>query len=336
MKEYDEFKSFIKIPEGEEGQRCFYTLRIDSYGRGCNHNCSYCYAKSLLDFRKLWNVENPAVTDMKRVEKIFSDVFEKDKKSKWSEILLNKIPVRLGGMTDPMQDLEAETETTYKLLQILKKYEYPYLLLTKNARIGEEKYIEVLDKDLAYVQITVTTLNEKYAKKVEQNASSPEDRLKAIKALSDNGIYVAGRLSPLFPMYADGHFTKGVESKSLDFFSWDLPTEICKHGAKTVIGEFLRYTPFIHNWLNHDFGDDMKWVLNENSISRGGAKHFSTEEKKYYFEEVKRICDSFGVDFTVCDDGDFEAFKYLWANQDDCCNGYGKIPGFSTTMKTIR
>lgn len=99
---------------------------------------------------------------MKRVEKIFSDVFEKDKKSKWSEILLKRIPVRLGGMTDPMQELEAETETTYKLLQILKKYRYPYLLLTKNARIGEDKYIEALDKDLAYVQITITTLNDSY------------------------------------------------------------------------------------------------------------------------------------------------------------------------------
>lgn len=309
-------------------------VRIDSFGKGCMHNCSY--AKSLLDFRKMWNEKNPAVTDMDKVEKIFSDVFEKDKKNKWSEILLNRVPVRLGGMTDPMQDIEVETEATYRLLQILKKYKHPYLLLTKNARIREDKYINALDKGLAYVQITVTTLNEEYARKIEPGASLPKDRLNAIKTLSDNGIYVAGRLSPIFPMYADGHFSKGVESKKLDYFSWDLPSEICKHGANTVIGEFLRYTPFVHKWLGHDFGDDTKWVLNENSLNKGDAKHFSTEEKKYYFETIKKTCDNYHVDFTVCDDGDFEAFKYLWSNKDDCCSGLGNIPGFNTTMKSMK
>lgn len=48
-----EFKSFYKTVGGGEGSKCYYPTRLDTYGCGCYHNCSYCYAKSLLEFRKL-------------------------------------------------------------------------------------------------------------------------------------------------------------------------------------------------------------------------------------------------------------------------------------------
>ena len=48
-----EFKSFYKEAGGGEGERCKYPTRLDTYGCGCYHNCSYCYAKSLLEFRNL-------------------------------------------------------------------------------------------------------------------------------------------------------------------------------------------------------------------------------------------------------------------------------------------
>ena len=38
-----EFKSFYKIVSGSEGNRCMYNTRLDTYGRGCMHDCSYCY-----------------------------------------------------------------------------------------------------------------------------------------------------------------------------------------------------------------------------------------------------------------------------------------------------
>lgn len=49
--ESQEFKSFYKTVKGNEGTKCKYPTRLDLYGRGCSHNCSYCYARSLLDFR---------------------------------------------------------------------------------------------------------------------------------------------------------------------------------------------------------------------------------------------------------------------------------------------
>ena len=49
----NEFKSFLKTVRGNEGSKCNYPTRLDLYGRGCDHDCSYCYAKSLLNFRGL-------------------------------------------------------------------------------------------------------------------------------------------------------------------------------------------------------------------------------------------------------------------------------------------
>lgn len=65
----NEYKSFLKIVGGNEGAVCKYSTRLDTYGRGCAHDCSYCYAKSLLSFRGLWDHDDPAVADISKIER---------------------------------------------------------------------------------------------------------------------------------------------------------------------------------------------------------------------------------------------------------------------------
>ena len=65
-----EFKSFCKTVGGNEGQKCYYPTRLDTYGCGCFHDCNYCYAKSLLSFRNLWNPLDPSVADIKNGQTI--------------------------------------------------------------------------------------------------------------------------------------------------------------------------------------------------------------------------------------------------------------------------
>lgn len=65
-----EFKSFFKTVKGNEGNHCNYPTRLDTYGCGCQHDCSYCYAKSLLVFRQLWNADEPAVAIYRKNKKV--------------------------------------------------------------------------------------------------------------------------------------------------------------------------------------------------------------------------------------------------------------------------
>ena len=104
----EEFKSFYTTVEAGEGNRCHYPTRLDTYGRGCMHDCSYCYAKSLLDFRGLWNAQEPAVADIGEIRKT-----------------LDKVPageiLRLGGMTDCFQECERQYRVTYQTIKELNK-----------------------------------------------------------------------------------------------------------------------------------------------------------------------------------------------------------------------
>jgi hypothetical protein len=45
----------MKLLEAHDCAQCFHHFEIDTYGRGCVHNCAYCYTKSYLSIRRRWN-----------------------------------------------------------------------------------------------------------------------------------------------------------------------------------------------------------------------------------------------------------------------------------------
>jgi DNA repair photolyase len=328
------FKSFLKLPGGGEINRCYYPFKLDTYGCGCGNNCLYCYARSILNFRNLWDEENPNPADFMEIEKLLVDHFEKGKKTKFDNLLKAKIPLRLGGMTDCFSHIEKKYRNTLRLLMILWKYRYPYLILTKNTLIAENEYINALDKRLAYIQFSITTPYDDISKIYEQGAEITTERLQALKKLSDLGFCTAVRINPLFPMYKDGHFSRNIQSKKFKYFEWDLIRKCIEAGAKTIIAGFVRLSSWNIKWIKEKTGEDLTWLFDKNIKEKNQALHFSTEEKRYYYEKMKKECEKWGAEFSVCYDGDddYNEFRYLWANKNDCCNGLGKIPGFKNNF----
>lgn len=176
-----EFKSFYKEVSGNEGGKCHYNTRLDTYGCGCSHDCSYCYAKSLLDFRGLWNPTEPSVANIDRIKRKVS-----------------KIPtgstVRLGGMTDCFQPLEREARVTLATIQALNEQGIHYLIVTKSDLVCE--YMSIMKKDLAHIQISTTWIP-------CEKAVSTERRIRAIEKLQEYGFDIALRLSPYIPQFVD-------------------------------------------------------------------------------------------------------------------------------------
>ena len=189
--EHEEFKSFMKtVVSKNEGDKCKYPTRLDVYGKGCSHDCDFCYAKSLLNFRKLWNPMNPAVADIEKVRR------------KISKLPKDIPPIRLGGMSDMFQPIEKEYRVTYETIKALNENKIPYLIVTKGAMVADDEYIRVLDKDLAHIQISITTTDDEFCKTYE-HASAPSERIKAIEKLQENGFDVQLRLSPFIPQFID-------------------------------------------------------------------------------------------------------------------------------------
>lgn len=235
-----EFKSFYKEVEGNEGNKCYYNTRLDTYGCGCQHDCKYCYAKSLLSFRNLWDSEKPSVADIRKIEN-----------------RIKKIPkgtiVRLGGMTDCFQPIENTYLNTYKTIKILNKYGIGYLVVTKSHIVADDDYMKIYDKDLAHFQITTTCLDDDMYKKLDyEKASLPSQRIEAIRKLQDAGFDVAIRLSPLIEEYID--FDK-----------------LNNLGINKAIVEFLRVNSWIQKWFNIDYS--------KFTVKQSGYKHLPLDEK---------------------------------------------------------
>ena len=224
----------------------------------------------------MWNPDHPMPADRRKVVKI-----------------LDNLPrgriVRLGGMTDPFQPMEDKYHCTEWLISELNKRGIGYLIVTKGARVTECK---TLHPQLAHIQISYT-YTEGYAPSNYEQASTPEDRLKAAQALLDKGYDVQLRLSPYVPSFVD--INKVLDSP-----------------VNKVLIEFLRINPFIKK--NMPYMDFKNWTE-----SVGGYSHLPLSKKMEYLqpfiESGKRI--------TVCEDHPlhYEYFqKHVNANPDDCCD----------------
>lgn len=275
--EVKEFKSFYKTVGGGEGDKCHYPTRLDTYGCGCQHDCKYCYAKSLLEFRGLWDNQNPAVADLEKIEKVV-------KKLKKGTVL------RLGGMTDCFQPCELKHRTTLETIKILNKYDIGYLIVTKSHIVANDEYLAVMRKDLAHIQITITTLDDSMCRGYEPGASLVSKRVDALLKLQDAGFDVAIRLSPIIE----------------EFMDFDKLNSL---GIKKAIVEFLRVNTWIKKWFDIDYS--------KHTLKEGGYQHLHLDEKLRILDKIKI------PSVSVCEDVQ-EHYDY-WKdnfnpNKDDCCN----------------
>lgn len=277
MNQNSEFKSFFKTVGGNEGSKCSYPTRLDCYGRGCSNNCSYCYAKSLLDFRQFWNPEQPAVADIKKIRR-------KIKQIEPGTVL------RLGGMTDCFQACEQEYEVTYETIKALNDQGVGYLIVTKCPLVAEKKYMSIMDKQLAHVQISITTTDDQLNRSYE-HTSPFSQRVEAIERLEQAGFDVTLRLSPFIPEYVD----------------FERLSEIQCH---KILVEFLRVNSWIMKWFDLDYSDY--------TLVQSGYRHMPLDRKKYFLQKIYGFSE-----MSVCDDVT-EHYDY-WRknvnhNPKDCCN----------------
>lgn len=273
----NEFSSFYKTVDGNEGSKCHYPTRLDTYGCGCQHDCKYCYAKSLLSFRGYWNPKNPSVADINKIKNVVNGI-------------QNGTIVRLGGMTDCFQPLEKEKRVTYETIKALNEAGVGYLIVTKSAMVADDEYMGILDKDLAHIQVTVTTLEDRISQAYEK-ASVPSERIRAILKLQENGFDVAIRLSPYIPQL--------MEAKKLEGLGID----------KAVV-EFLRVNGWIKRWFKIDYS--------EYTHFQGGYYHMPLARKIRYVDEIRAF-----KELSVCEDCDTDYLywnQYFNPNKDDCCN----------------
>jgi len=221
---------------------------------------------------------NPRVADIKKIEKQI-------------EKIEPGTVVRLGGMTDCFQVFENAYKVTYETIKLLNKQRIHYLIVTKSDLVANDRYLEILDKELAHIQISITSTDDKIAFEYEK-APSTSRRIAAIEKLYKLGYDVSLRLSPfIFEL---------IDFKILNSIKCD-----------KILVEFLRVNTFIKGWFKQiDFS---KYTLKHSNYL-----HLPLEEKINQLEKIKGF-----KELTVCEDVD-EHYEYwknnINPNKDDCCN----------------
>lgn len=173
--------------------------------RGCEHGCTYCYARPThaylglspgLDFESRLFVKPDAARLLEAELGVKSYVCQ---------------PIALGTNTDPYQPLERKMQVTRRILEVLERWNHPLTVVTKSALVVRD--IDILARmaarNQAKVAISVTTLDRRLARRMEPRAATPERRLEAIRALSAAGIPTGIMTAPIIPGLTD-HETEAI------------------------------------------------------------------------------------------------------------------------------
>ena len=176
--------------------------------RGCEHGCSYCYARPThaymglspgLDFESKLFVKTNA-----------ADLLREELSAK------SYVPrtMALGTNTDPYQPIEREHRITRRILEVLSEFNHPVGIVTKSALVTRD--IDILKpmaaRGLAKVAISITSLDAKLSRAMEPRAASPGRRLMALEMLAAAGIPVTVMVAPVIPGLNDSEIEAILKS----------------------------------------------------------------------------------------------------------------------------
>ena len=175
-----------------------FELSINPY-RGCEHGCSYCYARpshAYLDLSPGLDFETRIIAKHNAAEKLLEELAAPSYECK---------PIALGSNTDPYQPVEKKLGITRRIIEVLAKHSHPLTIVTKSYLVQRDMDLlaDMAKRNLVQVFISVTTLDAKLANRLEPRASSPFRRVETIEKLVTAGIPTGLLLAPVIPAVND-------------------------------------------------------------------------------------------------------------------------------------
>ena len=176
--------------------------------RGCEHGCSYCFARP----SHAWLDLSPGIDFETKI------AFKPDAAAVLRSELARPgyvcAPIALGVNTDAYQPVERRLGITRAILGVLAETRHPVSLITKSALIERDlDLLAGLARDgLVEVRFSVTTLDDELARRMEPRAARPARRLAAMARLAAAGIPVGVLFAPLIPALNDHELEAVLEA----------------------------------------------------------------------------------------------------------------------------
>ncbi len=166
--------------------------------RGCEFGCRYCYARYTHEFMELRD-------GRQFEEKIYA-------KAHAAELLRQELrgnpegEIAIGTSTDPYQPAERRFGVTRSILEVFAGEQGRHLGITTKSNLIErdvDLLARVARSNVLHINMTITTLDEALARKLEPRAPRPDLRLAAVAALAKAGLSVGVFLNPILPGLTD-------------------------------------------------------------------------------------------------------------------------------------
>ena len=160
--------------------------------RGCSHGCIYCDSRS-----NCYHIDN---FDVPKGKENALAILENELSKKKDHGV-----VGIGSMSDTYNPNELEYEQTRGALKLISKYNYGVSIDTKSDLILRDLDLlkEINNKNNVIIKITITTPNDDLSKIIEPRVCPSSKRFKAIKTLTDNGIFTGIMMNPVLPFITD-------------------------------------------------------------------------------------------------------------------------------------
>ena len=222
---------------------------------GCEFGCTYCYARDT----HRWVVERAerrydgtaeendykSLPTYRRFTLPPEEAFEKEilVKSGVAEVLGRTLkPARLAGQslvigtaTDPYQPAERRFRLTRRILEVLRSYHGLSIeIITKSPLVTRDlDLLQALSqRNEVNVNISLATADPRLARRLELRSPVPAARLRALRRLTQGGVYAGLIVAPIIPGITD------------DWAGLARLMEAAKEaGARYVIGSALRLGP---------------------------------------------------------------------------------------------
>jgi DNA repair photolyase len=160
--------------------------------RGCLHGCIYCDSRSLC--YQVGDFENIAIKK-NTLGLVEAELGRKRKKA----------VLRTGAMSDPYIPLEKELCLMQGVLKHIARFGFGISVLTKSSLIERDIdwYEKINTSYRSVVQMTITTLSDELARKIEPHVSLPSERIRTLKKFADQNIPTGIWMTPILPFLLD-------------------------------------------------------------------------------------------------------------------------------------
>jgi DNA repair photolyase len=186
--------------------------------------------------------------------------------------------------------MEKELGLTRESLKILSRSRCRIQVVTKSTLAARDA--DLLSNASATVALTITTLDDKLAKKIEPNAPTPTERLKTVEKLVNRGVPVMVRIDPIIPFVNDDIA--------------ELVKEIASLGVKHITAS--TYKVKRDNWRRFAAvlpaqAEKLESMYFSQGEAAGGCVLLPREVRLKLLANVRAQAVSCGVRFAVCREG---------------------------------